>query len=101
MAALGIETFHSFVDPVRARTVIGAGHHGLAAGRPNGIGDGNIPSLTRLVTVADIYAALVEERPGKPGLTPAKAYEHLTKLGRRLDRNYVSKFKAVALAQAA
>lgn len=43
------------------------------SGYPDGLSGENIPLVARILQVADIYDALITERPYKPALTPAEA----------------------------
>ena len=44
------------------------------SGYPDGLAGENIPLLARILQVADIYDALITERPYKPALTPDEAF---------------------------
>lgn len=46
-------------------------------GYPHGLRAGEIKDVTRILTVCDIYAALVEKRPYKPPVSPAAALQIL------------------------
>jgi putative nucleotidyltransferase with HDIG domain len=54
-------------------------HHEFldGSGYPNGLRGADIKDVTRILTICDIYAALVEERPYKPPLPPAAALQML------------------------
>ncbi len=47
------------------------------AGYPRGLAGSNIPSLARLVTIVDVYDALVSDRPYRGGWPPAQAVAHI------------------------
>lgn len=54
-------------------------HHEFldGSGYPHGLRGAQIKDLTRILTVCDIYAALVEERPYKVPMPPAAALQTL------------------------
>ena len=53
------------------------------SGYPDGIKADCIPDLVRLMTVADVFTALVEDRPYKPPMPAEKALDILDDIGRR------------------
>lgn len=59
-------------------------HHELldGSGYPHGLGDAQIRPLTRVLTVCDIFAALVEHRPYKTTKTPEEAIKILLDMAR-------------------
>ena len=73
-------------------------HHELldGSGYPDGLKDAEIPDLVRLITVCDIYAALIERRSYKPPMPAAKAYAILTEMDGRLDPVLVRAFAPIA-----
>lgn len=73
------------------------------SGYPDGLGDGQIPDLVRMITICDIYAALIERRSYKPPMAPEEAYDVLVAMGGKLDEALVRAFHQVVLktAQAA
>ncbi|MCJ2012705.1 HD-GYP domain-containing protein [Methylobacterium sp. J-076] len=73
-------------------------HHEMldGSGYPDGLRGGQIPDLVRLVTIGDIYAALIERRPYKSALTEAAALAILTGMTGRLDADLVRAFRPVA-----
>ena len=77
-------------------------HHELldGAGYPNGLKDQAISDTVRMVTIADIYSALVEERAYRSGMPPRDAYSILTDMGAKLDKDLVAAFRPVALGAA-
>lgn len=68
---------HAHCDPMVLESVLG--HHEFldGSGYPNGLSGGQIADLTRLITICDIYAAMIEQRPYKVPLTPAAAVVEL------------------------
>ncbi len=65
------------------------------SGYPHGIGGNEIPDLVRMMTVADIYGALLERRSYKPPMSPQKAYDILLSMGPKLDAALVRAFASV------
>lgn len=68
------------------------------SGYPDGLCGSQIPDIVRMVTICDIYAALIERRSYKPPMPPERAFEVLTLMGDKLDRDLVRVFAQVALA---
>jgi HD-GYP domain-containing protein (c-di-GMP phosphodiesterase class II) len=50
-----------------------------------------------LLTISDIFAALIESRPYRPAMPRQKAYEILSGMGAKLERPLVKAFRNVAL----
>jgi putative nucleotidyltransferase with HDIG domain len=67
------------------------------SGYPDGLTAPEIPDLVRLLTIADIFAALIESRPYRPAMPRQKAYEILSSMGSKLERPLVRAFRNVAL----
>ncbi|MEA2921888.1 MAG: hypothetical protein QOF07_1851 [Bradyrhizobium sp.] len=67
------------------------------SGYPDGLGAANISDLVRILTISDIFAALIEDRRYKPPMPRAQAYEILTGMRGKLEMPLVSAFKDVAL----
>ncbi|GJE50922.1 hypothetical protein GOFOIKOB_3976 [Methylobacterium tardum] len=59
-----------------------------------------IPDLVRLVTICDIYGALIEHRPYKTALDATEAYRILAGMAGKLDPDPVRAFQPIALAAA-
>uniref|UniRef100_UPI0034E95696 HD-GYP domain-containing protein n=1 Tax=Enterococcus faecium TaxID=1352 RepID=UPI0034E95696 len=62
------------------------------SGYPDRLRASQIPDFVRLVTVCDIYAALVERRTYKPPIAPAQAQAMLVAMGGKLDQGLVAAF---------
>lgn len=75
-------------------------HHEMldGSGYPDKLSDAEIPDLVRLVTICDIYGALIEHRPYRPPMPYAKAYGILQSMSGRLEDDLVRAFRPVALA---
>ncbi|MDP4025264.1 HD domain-containing protein [Methylobacterium sp. NEAU 140] len=75
-------------------------HHEMldGSGYPDGLSGAAIPDLVRLVTVCDIYGALIERRPYKPPMAAERACAILKDMTGRLDPVLVDAFLSVATA---
>ncbi|MFC7053208.1 HD-GYP domain-containing protein [Hansschlegelia quercus] len=75
-------------------------HHELldGSGYPDGLRGDAIADVVRLVTICDIFAALIEKRPYRRAISCEEAYGILSKMDGKLDRDLVRAFKPVALA---
>jgi HD-GYP domain-containing protein (c-di-GMP phosphodiesterase class II) len=72
-------------------------HHELldGTGYPNGLRDNQISDIVRLITIVDIYAALVEKRAYRQPYTHAKAFAIMEQMGDKLDRHLLKAFRPV------
>lgn len=61
-------------------------------GYPHGLKGDQISDLSRLITIADVYAALIEQRSYKPALPGGQAYRILQAMGPKLDAALVREF---------
>lgn len=73
------------------------------SGYPDGISGSQIPDMVRMITICDIYAALIERRSYKPPMVPDQAYDLLVLMSGKLDMDLVRAFRQVVqkTAQAA
>lgn len=78
-------------------------HHELldGSGYPDGLSGSQIGDLVRLITICDIYAALIERRPYKQPMPPSRAFEILQDMGNKLEAPLVRAFTRVAESSAA
>jgi putative nucleotidyltransferase with HDIG domain len=78
-------------------------HHELldGSGYPDGLAGAEIGDLVRLVTICDIYAALIERRPYRPALEPMQAFKALQQMGNKLEGPLVRTFERTAQQLAA
>jgi len=70
-------------------------HHEMldGSGYPHGLQDHEISDLVRLMTISDVFGALIERRSYRPPLSGEAAYQILLDMGPRLDRHLVRAFK--------
>ena len=67
------------------------------SGYPDGLTAPKISDLVRLLTISDIFAALIEQRPYRPPMPRAQAYEMLCGMDGKLETSLVNAFRNVAL----
>jgi putative nucleotidyltransferase with HDIG domain len=67
------------------------------SGYPDGLCADNIADLVRVLTIADIFAALIEVRSYRPPMPRAQAYEILSGMHGKLESPLVKAFREVAL----
>jgi HD-GYP domain-containing protein (c-di-GMP phosphodiesterase class II) len=74
-------------------------HHELldGSGYPNGLAGRDVSDLVRLITMSDIFSALIEERPYKAPLSRPRAYDVMLGMEGKLDADLLRAFQAVAL----
>jgi putative nucleotidyltransferase with HDIG domain len=66
------------------------------SGYPHGLKAREISDLVRVITISDIFGALLEKRAYKPPFTGAAAYKILVDMGPKLDRDLVREFESVS-----
>jgi putative nucleotidyltransferase with HDIG domain len=73
-------------------------HHELldGSGYPDGLAGPQINDLVRLVTICDVYAALIERRSYRQAMEPARAFEVLLEMEGKLEGALVRAFAQVA-----
>ncbi len=69
-------------------------------GYPHGLTAAEISDFVRILTIVDIFGALIERRCYKPASTCEAAYQILLNMGPRLDKDLVREFRAVLPAWA-
>lgn len=67
------------------------------SGYPDGLTAPQISDLVRLLTISDIFAALVESRPYRPSMSRQDAYKILCEMDCKLEGALVRAFRSVAL----
>ena len=73
-------------------------HHELldGSGYPDRLYGNEISDIVRLITIVDIYSALVENRAYRLQYTHAKAYSIMEAMGDKLDQHLLQAFRPVA-----
>jgi putative nucleotidyltransferase with HDIG domain len=66
-------------------------------GYPDALTAPEISDLVRLLTISDIFAALIESRPYRPAMPRQGAYNILCSMDGKLERSLVKAFRNVAL----
>ena len=76
-------------------------HHEFldGSGYPDALCAESISDMVRLLTIADIFAALIEQRSYKPPMLREQAFEIIQSMGGRLEMPLVAAFKEVALTR--
>jgi putative nucleotidyltransferase with HDIG domain len=98
-AALGAEILGG-VGGVSAEILDGVRHHHEyldGSGYPDGLSGSQLSDLVRMLTVSDIFAALIERRGYKPPMAREDAYEVLMSMDGKLEMPLVNAFRRVAL----
>jgi putative nucleotidyltransferase with HDIG domain len=67
------------------------------SGYPDALGAASISDLVRILTISDIFAALIEHRHYKPTLSREQAYEIIQSMQGKLEKALVTAFRDVAL----
>jgi putative nucleotidyltransferase with HDIG domain len=67
------------------------------SGYPDGLCAQNIPDIVRLLTISDVFAALIEDRRYKPPMPRAQAYDILCGMHGKLEKALLTAFGEVAL----
>jgi putative nucleotidyltransferase with HDIG domain len=67
------------------------------SGYPDALGAASISDLVRILTISDIFAALIEHRYYKSTLSREQAYEVIQSMQGKLERALVTAFRDVAL----
>lgn len=76
-------------------------HHELldGSGYPHGKGEQDLDTNIRILTICDIFSALIEKRSYKPALPTAEALKILEDMGGKLDQALVREFKLLQTQQ--
>jgi HD-GYP domain-containing protein (c-di-GMP phosphodiesterase class II) len=69
------------------------------SGYPDALGASSIPDLVRILTIADIFSALIEHRSHKPTMPRQQAYRVIQRMKGKLEEPLVAAFKEVALTR--
>jgi putative nucleotidyltransferase with HDIG domain len=68
------------------------------SGYPDHLPAGQISDLVRLLTISDIFAALIEQRPYRQPMSRQDAYKILCDMGGKLEQPLVRAFRNIAIA---
>lgn len=76
-------------------------HHEFldGSGYPDGLGASGISDVVRMLTISDIFAALIEDRRYKPPMPREQAFEILQNMRGKLEAPLVGAFSKVALGR--
>jgi putative nucleotidyltransferase with HDIG domain len=69
------------------------------SGYPDALGASSIPDLVRILTIADIFSALIEHRRHRPTMSRQQAYKAIQRMKGKLEEPLVAAFKEVALTR--
>ncbi len=78
---------------------IAKSHHELldGSGYPEGLSGSEISDSVRIMTIIDIFSALVDERSYKKGMLWSKAYEIMENMTGQLDKDFLKAFRPIAM----
>jgi putative nucleotidyltransferase with HDIG domain len=96
---IGYELLKDISD-VSPEILDGVRHHHEyldGSGYPDALMAPEISDLVRLLTISDIFAALIESRPYRPAMPRQNAYKILCGMDGKLERSLVKAFRNVAL----
>jgi putative nucleotidyltransferase with HDIG domain len=89
-------------DQISPEVLDGVRHHHEyldGSGYPDGLANESLTDLVRVLTISDIFAALIEARPYKATMSREDAYNILTGMNGKLEKPLVTAFKDVALTR--
>ena len=98
---IGYELLKDLSD-ISPEVLDGVRHHHEyldGSGYPDGLKAPEICDLVRLLTISDIFAALIELRPYRPPMARQNAYKILCEMDGKLERSLVKAFQNVALVE--
>jgi len=88
------------IEDISPEILDGVRHHHEyldGSGYPDALMAPEISDLVRLLTISDIFAALIESRPYRPAMPRQNAYKILCGMDGKLERPLVKAFRNVAL----
>ena len=88
------------IPEISSEALDGVRHHHEyldGSGYPDGLAGSDISDLVRLLTISDIFAALIELRPYRPAMSRPDAYKILCGMDGKLEHTLVKAFQRVAL----
>ncbi len=74
-----------------------AHHHEYldGSGYPDGLSGSEITDIVRVMTISDIFGAMMEKRSYKPAMSPLAAYDVISSMNNRLEMPLVKAFKKI------
>ncbi|MBO0756723.1 MAG: HD domain-containing protein [Bradyrhizobiaceae bacterium] len=99
---LGLETLQGMkaIDPDMLDMVVHHHEYLDGSGYPHGLKANQLSDLVRIITIADVFGALIERRSYKPPMSGVQAYQVLEQMGAKLDKNLVREFRPISLLKA-
>jgi putative nucleotidyltransferase with HDIG domain len=95
----GYDMLQGYGYPEEMLAVVRSHHEFLdGSGYPNRLQGRAIPDLVRLVTICDIFGALIERRTYKSPMEPGQAFGVLAGMEGKLDRDLVRAFRSITTA---
>jgi putative nucleotidyltransferase with HDIG domain len=88
------------LDPAMLDMVVHHHEYLDGSGYPHGLKADQLSDLVRIMTIADIFGALVEQRSYRPPMTCDQAHKVLEDMGPKLDSDLVREFRAFATSLA-
>ena len=85
------------IDPRVARMAVHHHERLDGTGYPDGLHDGEIDDPVRLLAIADIYSALIDDRTYKSSLPKEKAFALMEQTRGHIDTDMLARFKAFVL----
>lgn len=99
---IGYELLRGSDYPEALLAVVRSHHECLdGSGSPDRLYGRTVPDLVRVVTICDVYAALIERRPYREPISPGQAFATLAGMDGKLDIDLVRSFRTVAVAAGA
>ncbi len=97
-AQIGYDVLKSHSDFPREMLDVVLHHHEMldGSGYPDGLKGEEISDLVRMITIADIFAMLVEDRLDSPPMSPASAFAVMEGLKGKIDMHLLYAFRPVA-----
>jgi putative nucleotidyltransferase with HDIG domain len=94
----GLEALESVPEIQKEMIDMVVHHHECldGSGYPHGLMAEKISDLVRIVTISDIFAALIERRSYKPPLSAEAAYQIMLNMGPKLDKDLLREFRFVS-----
>jgi putative nucleotidyltransferase with HDIG domain len=99
---LGLETLQDMkaIDPDMLDMVVHHHEYLDGSGYPHGLKANQLSDLVRIITIADVFGALIERRSYKPPMGGAQAYQVLEQMGAKLDKTLVREFRPISRLKA-